>query len=67
MAKQFCLECATVYYKTIEAERLIEQWLTYAEERGLSPAIRDEGLTKRTPEGYGETICALTAHRLRDH
>jgi hypothetical protein len=67
MAKQFCLECATVYYKTIEAERLIEQWKTYAGKHGLSPAVRDKGITKRTPVGHGEAMCGLIEHTLRNH
>ena len=59
MAAGFCLECSTVHYKAIEADRLIEQWKTYAEERGLSPAVRERGIIKRTPEGHGEAMCAF--------
>jgi hypothetical protein len=67
MTKSFCLECSTVYYKTIEAERLIEQWKTYAKEHNLCPDIIERGIETRTPKGHSDVMDALMLHIWKDH
>jgi len=49
----------------VEIERRIARWKAYAQEKGLSPALRQAGIEKLTPKDFLEMVDEWWIHKLR--
>jgi len=65
MAKRRCLECYILRQRVVEIERRIARWKAYAQEKGLSPALRQAGIEKLTPKDFLEMVDEWWIHKLR--